>query len=122
MRLSKEKIKKACKIKLLSLSKLLKKAGISKTTYYHLLNKDFILPSSLIKLSLALEVSPSELLQDIPIDEIKIRLLQQELDSILTKNPTIDRDNAWHTLLLLQEDPVMRLDRSLLRGRAHNIY
>ncbi len=44
--------------------------------------------------------------------------LRDELERILAVDPTIDRDTAWQTLLLLREPPIERLRRSLLRGRG----
>ena len=44
------------------------------------------------------------------------------LERIMKKNTHADRDNIRHTLLLLQEKPVDRLRRALIRARKFNIY
>lgn len=50
-----------------------------------------------------------------------VRLLQQQLDRTMAQYPEANRENVWHTLLLLEEDPWQRLNRSLKRGRYHLI-
>ena len=39
------------------------------------------------------------------------------LEEILARHPHVDRENAWHTLLLLELSPIERLERGLVRGR-----
>ena len=117
MQLDIEKIKKICRDKDLTLKSLLKKAGVSKTAYYNLATKPLVIPKSISKLALALNVSPDEILREVSAEELKVRLLQEKLEEILARDPSINRDNAWHTLLLLQEEPIERLERSLCRGR-----
>lgn len=39
------------------------------------------------------------------------------LEEILVRHPHVDRENAWHTLILLELSPIERLERGLLRGR-----
>ena len=41
---------------------------------------------------------------------------------IVKRNPGAAFEDVWHTLVLLEEDPVERLRRSLLRGRALDLY
>ena len=50
------------------------------------------------------------------------RRLSQRVEEILAAHPDADRDNVRHTLILLQQPPLERLQRSLLRGRATAIY
>lgn len=51
-------------------------------------------------------------------EEQRARRMVSGLEEILTANPTADRDNVWHTLILLEEPAIDRLNRGLLRGRA----
>ena len=38
--------------------------------------------------------------------------------AVLARRPEADPDNVRHTLILLEQPPLERLKRSLLRGRA----
>ena len=49
----------------------------------------------------------------------RIGELRKRLDYILSIHPQADRENVWHTLLLLDEEPIERLRRSLRRGRTN---
>jgi hypothetical protein len=44
--------------------------------------------------------------------------LSRRVEEIVTANPDADRDNVRHTLILLEQPPFERLQRSLIRGRA----
>jgi hypothetical protein len=44
--------------------------------------------------------------------------LLREVENVLRRDPTLDPDTVRHTLALLRLDPLTRLNRSLLRGRA----
>ena len=44
--------------------------------------------------------------------------LSTRVEKILATNPRADRDNVRHTLILLEQPPLERLQRSLIRGRA----
>ena len=44
--------------------------------------------------------------------------LLQEVADVLHRDPGLDPDTVRHTLALLRLDPLTRLNRSLLRGRA----
>ena len=44
--------------------------------------------------------------------------LLQEVAAVLHCDPGLDPDTVRHTLALLRLDPLTRLNRSLLRGRA----
>ena len=46
------------------------------------------------------------------------RLLSTRVEKILSTNPNADRENVRHTLILLEQPPLERLQRSLIRGRA----
>ena len=122
MRLSGENIKELCGARSLSLNALLKRAGVSKTAFYHLIYKDSVLPRSIDALAAALDVRPLALLEETDRkSRCAIRLLET-VDRIAASDPSLDRDNVRHTLLLLEEKPIERLRRSLLRARKPDLY
>jgi transcriptional regulator with XRE-family HTH domain len=118
MRLLGSKLKKLCRTRGLRLADLLSSAGVSKTAYYHLLYKPSVLPNSIHALANALGVSPSEILEEISPQERMIQAVASRTDEIIAGNPTLNRENVRHTLLLLEESPIDRLRRALIRGRA----
>jgi hypothetical protein len=50
------------------------------------------------------------------------RRLSARVDKILESHPEADPDNVRHTLILLEQPPFERLQRSLIRGRATAIF
>lgn len=48
--------------------------------------------------------------------------LLREVAAALQRSPGLDPDTVRHTLALLRLDPLTRLNRSLLRGRAAAAY
>jgi hypothetical protein len=46
------------------------------------------------------------------------RRLNARVEQVLARHPEADRDNVRHTLILLEQPPLERLQRSLIRGRA----
>jgi hypothetical protein len=46
------------------------------------------------------------------------RRLHARTEKILSAHPSADPDNIRHTLILLEQPPLERLQRSLIRGRA----
>ncbi|HEY2329968.1 MAG TPA: hypothetical protein VGI63_09180 [Verrucomicrobiae bacterium] len=48
--------------------------------------------------------------------------LSTRVGKILAAHPAADRDNVRHTLILLEQPPFERLQRSLIRGRATAIF
>jgi hypothetical protein len=40
------------------------------------------------------------------------------VEQVLAAHPDADRDNVRHTLILLEQPPLERLQRSLIRGRT----
>ncbi len=57
-----------------------------------------------------------------PIDPAKAgrwaRRLMMRVGKILAAHPHANPDNIRHTLILLEQPPLERLQRSLIRGRA----
>ena len=121
MRLSGKNIRELCGARKISLNALLRHAGVSKTAYYHLIAKESVLPRSVDALAAALEVRPSSLLEDTDNRSRRAILLLETADRIVARDPSMDRDNVRHTLLLLEEKPIDRLRRSLLRARKPDI-
>ncbi len=122
MRLSGENIKELCGARHLSLNALLKRAGVSKTAFYHLIYKDSVLPRSIGALAAALDVRPSALLEETDLKSRRAIRLLETVDRIAGSDPSLDRDNVRHTLLLLEEKPIERLRRSLLRARKPDLH
>ena len=46
------------------------------------------------------------------------RRLSARVEKILAAHPHADPDNVRHTLILLEQPPLERLQRSLIRGRT----
>ncbi len=115
MKLNNEIILKNLKKQNLSISKMLREAGISRTAYYSLLKQESLIPNSVHAISATLGISVEDLLSESPLK--KTYRLQALLEQVMLRNPNISRENAWHTLLLLEEDPLTRLDRAITRGR-----
>jgi len=122
VQLSPEKIKNLCKKNKLKLKELLTKAEVSPTAYYSLTNKDSVLPKSIHALAETLGVNPSDLLEKENKEVAKIRRLQKRLEEIMEEHLHADRENIWHTLLLMELSPEERLERTLRRGRKFNFY
>ena len=122
MRLSAEKVKKTCHSRQLQLGEALERAGVSRTAYYSLIHNDSVLPRSLLALADFLGVEPAGLLERTVGPALRARLLLRKLERILAAHPEAGRENVRHTLLLLEESPVERLERGLLRGRAFDLH
>ena len=122
MRLSGENTKKLAGARSLSLNALLKRAGVSKTAYYHLIDKESVLPRSIDALAAALGVRSSALLEEADRKSRRALRLLEAADRIAKNDPSMDRDNIRHTLLLLEEKPIERLRRSLLRARKPDLH
>jgi hypothetical protein len=50
------------------------------------------------------------------------RRLSASVGKVLAAHPQADPDNVRHTLILLEQPPLERLQRSLIRGRATTIF
>ena len=95
---------------------------MSRTAYYSLVRKNSVLPKSVLALAETLGVRPSRLIDEPEPATRRVTDLLSRLDEILTAHPGADRDNVWHTLLLLQEPPIDRLNRGLLRGQGTSVH
>ena len=117
MRLSAEKLANLAKKRGIRVSELLRRAGVSRTAYYALARKDELLPKSLESIAAVLGVSPLKFIEEGSRQESRTRFLLRQVDVILKGHPDADRDNVWHTLLLLEEKPIERLRRGLRRAQ-----
>jgi AcrR family transcriptional regulator len=117
MRIDSVKLKELAGKRGLSLNALFAKAGVSKTAFYHLFHKSSVLPASLRSLAETLSVRPGAFLTEENPDVTKVRRILALTDRIAAGDPKLDRDNVRLTLLLLEEEPIRRLRRSLLRAR-----
>jgi len=117
MRLNAEKLKKICKNNGLSLALLLRHAGVSKTAYYHLVAKENLLPKSLGQMARALGVTEAALLLNTDPILAKVKQRRKRMTQVLSQYPTVDPENVWHTLILLEQPPWDRLNQGLLRAQ-----
>lgn len=99
---------------------MLRDAGVSRNAFYTLARKNFVVPQSLIRISDVLEVSVSQLLDDVMTPRHRMKRILSELNGIVKRHPRVDCDNVRHTLLLLDDKPIERLRRALQRGRRLN--
>jgi transcriptional regulator with XRE-family HTH domain len=106
----------------LTLNALLARAAVSKTAFYHMVHKDSVFPASLRSIAETLSVRPGAFLSEKNPDVAKVRRILALTDRILADDPRLDRDNVRLTLLLLEEEPVRRLRRSLIRGRKIDLH
>ncbi|MEK6776901.1 MAG: helix-turn-helix domain-containing protein [bacterium] len=122
MRISLEVIKDKCRQKKITLSELLMQTGVSRNAFYTLARADSVLPKSIKAIAKSLNISPSEFLTEDNQEVEKMKLLLNKVDNIAKKYKKIDRDNIRHTLLLLQDPPIERLRRALIRGQKPHIH
>lgn len=118
MKLDAALIRRHCSERGLSLQQLLAEAGISRTAYYSLVRKDSVLPRTVGVLAGALGVRPSDLLSEAGTETWRAQAHLRRAQGVVGRNPDVSFEDVWHTLVLLDEPPIDRLRRSLLRGRA----
>lgn len=122
MYLSPERLKFLCRKRGLRLKSLLERSKVSRTAYYSLLQKETVLPQSILKIARVLGVQPSAFLEEENREEKKLENLRKIVERIVALNPGIDRENVWHTLRLRELPPIERLKRSLLRAQKIDIH
>lgn len=121
MKLDAEAIRRLCETRGIPVSRVLRDAGISRTAYYSLLRRDSVLPKTVHRLATALDARESELLDDTASEERRARRRLQETRRIAQGKPAATFENVWHTLTLLDEPPLARLNRALRRGRTRTV-
>jgi lambda repressor-like predicted transcriptional regulator len=122
MRLSAARIKQLCTQDGHTLQALLQQAGVSRTAYYSMVRRPSVLPGSVRAIAGALGVKPSVILEEPGPAERRAWVLLREAKRILARHPHASFENVWHTLVLLDDRPVERLRRSLLRGRRIDLH
>ena len=120
MQIAHRRIQELAKDAGLSLSVLLRRAGVSRTAYYALARKRSIFPRSLTAIAAELDVPVGELLRESGVDPATERRLATAR-GICARHPTASFENVWHTLCLLELQPIDRLNRGLTRGRAGTV-
>jgi transcriptional regulator with XRE-family HTH domain len=122
MKLAVATIKQLCRDRGVTLHQLLEEAGVSRTAYYSLARKESVLPNSVRVIAGTLGITPASILEEEPAIVSRTRALQRQAKRILHRNPGASFENVWHTLMLLEEAPIERLERSLLRGRTIDLH
>ncbi len=121
MKVSLEKVQYECRRKGKNVGSLLREAGVSRNAFYSLARKDYVVPMSLILVAEHLNVRVSDLLEESATPAARVRAIAVEAERISRRQPEADPDNVRHTLLLLDEKPIVRLRRALRRGRVVGI-
>lgn len=122
MKLDTLSVKKLCRSRKITLQRLLEAARVSRTAYYSLARKDSVVPRSVLAIAGELGVSLSDILDEPPAIELRTQALLRRAQRVVARNPSASFENVWHTLVLLEEPPIDRLRRSLLRGRAGDLH
>ena len=121
MRLNLDKIKAICDQRGTTLAETLREAGVSRNAFYSLARRGSILPRSLEAVAEQLGVPVSTLLEE-PVTPVeRMAALAREASRIARKYPGADIDDIRHTLILLDEKPIERLEGALRRGRQLNL-
>lgn len=47
----------------------------------------------------------------------KVKRMRQRLEEVAARHPEADPENIWHTLVLLDQEPIERLTTALRRGQ-----
>jgi hypothetical protein len=122
MRIAADRVRKLCARRGESLQGALAAAGVSRTAYYSLVRRTSILPGTVHALAAALGVAPGAILEETPPVQIAAQRRLRVARRVVARNPGCSFENVWHTLVLLEEPPLQRLRRSLLRGRAGDLH
>ena len=117
MKLNLSKIKELCAQEGLTLSQMLQEAGVSRNAFYSLARKKSVVPASVEAVARRLKVPSNEIVERPLSDEEKYSGLAEQARRIVEENPGSSWENIYHTLVLLEEEPINRLRRALRRGR-----
>jgi hypothetical protein len=121
VRVSRRKLNRLCARGNTNLSRVLDKAGVSRNAFYSLARKDCVLPSSIRAIAACLNTRPSDFLEDEDERLAKAHLLLRTMNRIALRCPGVEADAIRHVLVLLDEEPVERLRRALLRAQTTHI-
>lgn len=122
MKLSTDRIRALCASRDITLTDALELANVSRTAYYSLARKESVLPGSVRAIADQLGVAPSKILVEASANERRAQALLRIARKVIRKNPGASFENVWHTLMLLEDPPIDRLRRSLLRGRSLDLH
>ena len=122
MHLSAVKVKQRCAQRRRRLTDVLREAGVSRTAYYSLTRKESVLPKSILRIACHLGVNPVELLENEVARIAHFRRLQAEAGALAKLHPDCDRDVMFRTLLNLEQPPIERLRRALIRARRPAVH
>mgnify|MGYP001564467091 CR=1 FL=1 len=122
VKISMTSLGRICAARGISMSALLEKAGVSRNAFYSLARKENILPNSIRAVAAHLGVKASEIIEEEDARVAGARVMAGKIDRIVAKHPDVDRDNVRHMLLLLQEQPIERLRRALIRAQKSDIH
>lgn len=121
MKVSIEKVGYRCRREGLGIGEMLREAGVSRNAFYSLARKEYVVPSSIVRVAERLGVPVSDLLEETDTPAARMRSLFAEAKRVARRYPEVDEDNVRHTLILLAEKPIERLRRALRRGRYADI-
>jgi transcriptional regulator with XRE-family HTH domain len=107
----------------LTLSEVLRRAGVSRTAFYSLARRRRVVPRTVTAVARVLGLPTARLLRETQ-DTTRERAedLAREARRIHARSKGSDFTNLWHTLNLLELAPAERLARSLARGRARPLH
>lgn len=120
MKISHKMVQVICRQKGITISDALRASGVSRNAYYSLKDKKSVLPKSILRLAETLDVAPSELLHDEAAVLKEHMALLEKVNAVVEKHPEVDPTSVRHTLALLSEPPLKRLERALRRGHGSN--
>ena len=123
MRLDADTVRETARRQGLTLSEVLRRAGVSRTAFYSLARRRTAVPRTVTSVARVLGVPPSLLLRETQ-DVLRNRSedLAREARRIHSRSRGSDFANLWHTLNLLELTPAERLARSLARGRTRPLH
>ena len=122
MKLDAQRIRRLCTSRGITLTQMLEQANVSRTAYYSLARRESVIPGTVRAIADQLGVAPSKILIEAGSDERRAQALLRIARKVVRKNPGASFENVWHTLMLLEDPPIDRLRRSLLRGRALDLH
>ena len=122
MRIDREKLKRMCETRHISVAGMLAASKVSRTAFYSLLRKENVLPKSIDKIAGYLDVPASAMLVAGAGRLWHMRALQARAVRICKDHRGCDRDVVFRTLLNLDLPPAERLRRALVRGRGKHIH
>ena len=92
MKLSMDKVEYECRRRDLNIGEMLREAGVSRNAFYSLARKDYVVPSSLIRIAERLHISVSALLEETDTPAERMKSVIAESERISKRYPGIDRD------------------------------